>query len=81
MEVRNRFKALDLKNRVPEELWTEAHDIVQKTFHSKMGTIKDRNGMDLTEAEDIKKRWQEYTVFFYSLPQEELYKKDLSYQI
>ena len=39
------------------------------TFHEKMGSIKDRNGMDLTEAEDIKKRWQEYT--------EELYKKDL----
>ena len=39
------------------------------TFHAKMGTIKDRNGMDLTEAEDIKKRFQEYT--------EELYKKDL----
>ena len=39
------------------------------TFHAKMGTIKDRNGMDLTEAEDIKKRWQQYT--------EELYKKDL----
>ena len=39
------------------------------TFHAKMGTIKDRNGMDLTEAEDIKKRWKEYT--------EELYKKDL----
>ena len=38
------------------------------TFHAKMGTIKDRNGMDLTEAEDIKKRWQEYT---------EVYKKDL----
>ena len=38
------------------------------TFHAKMGPIKDRNGMDLTEAEDIKKRWQEYT--------EELYKKD-----
>ena len=38
-------------------------------FHAKMGTIKDRNGMDLTEAEDIKKRWQQYT--------EELYKKDL----
>ena len=38
-------------------------------FHAKMGTIKDRNGMDLTEAEDIKKRWQEYT--------EELYKKHL----
>ena len=39
------------------------------TFHVKMGSIKDRNGMDLTEAEDIKERWQEYT--------EELYKKDL----
>ena len=39
------------------------------TFHAKMGLIKDRNGMDLTEAEDIKKRWQEYT--------EELYKKEL----
>ena len=39
------------------------------TFHAKMGTIKDRNGMDLTEAEDIKKRWQQYT--------EELYKNDL----
>ena len=38
------------------------------TFHAKMGSIKDRNGMDLTETEDIKKRWQEYT---------ELYKKDL----
>ena len=38
------------------------------TFHAKMGSIKDRNGMDLTEADDIKKRWQEYT---------ELYKKDL----
>ena len=40
------------------------------TFHAKIGTIKDRNGMDLPEAEDIKKRWQEYT--------EELYKKDLN---
>ena len=39
------------------------------TFHAKMASIKDRNGLDLTEAEDIKKRWQEYT--------EELYKKDL----
>ena len=38
------------------------------TFHAKMGSIKDRNGMDLTEAENIKRRWQEYT---------ELYKKDL----
>ena len=40
------------------------------TFHAKMGTIKDRNRMDLTEAEDMKKRWQEYTG--------ELYKKDLN---
>ena len=39
------------------------------TYHARMGTIKDRNGKDLTEAEEIKKRWQEYT--------EELYKKDL----
>ena len=153
----NRFNGLDLIDRVPEELWTEIHDIVQKaviktipkkkkckkakwlseealeiaeqrrevngkgekerythlnaefqriawrnkkaflsdqckeieennrmgktsdlfkkirdtkgTFHAKMGSIQDRNGLDLTEAEDIKKRWQEYT--------EELYKKDL----
>ena len=43
------------------------------TFHAKMGLIKDRNGMDLTEAEDIKKRWQEYT--------EELYKKIFMTQI
>ena len=157
MEVTNRFKGLDLIDRVPEELWTEVRDIVQEavtktipkkkkckkakwlseealqiavkrredkgkgekerythlnaefqriarsdkkaflsdqckgieennrmgrtrdlfkkirttkgTFQAKMGSIKDRNGMDLTEAEDIKKRWQEYT--------EELYKKDL----
>ena len=69
---------------MPEELWTEVHDIVREagiktipkkirdtkgTFHAKMGTIKDRNGMDLTETEDIKKRWQEYT--------EEFFKKDL----
>ena len=53
----------------------KTRDLIKKTrdtkgiFHAKMGTIKDRHGMDLTEAEDIKKRWQEYT--------EELYKKDL----
>ena len=157
MEERNRFKGLDLIDRVPDELWTEVHDIVQETgiktipmekkckkakwlsgevlqiavkrrevkskgakerykhlnakfqriarrdkkailsdqckeieennrmgktrdlfkkirdtkgtFHAKTGSIKDRNGMDLTEAEDIKKRWQEDT--------EKLYKKDL----
>jgi len=155
LEVRNRFKGLDLIDKVPDELWTEVPDIVQETgiktipmekkckkakwlsgealqiaeerkeakskgekeryshlnaefqriprrdkkaflsnqckeieennrigktrdhfkkirdtkgtFHARIGTIKDRNGMDLTEAEDIKKRWQEYT--------EELYKK------
>ena len=155
--MKNRFKGLDLIDRVPDELWTEVHDIVQETgiktipmekkckkakwlsgealqiavkrkevkskgekerykhlnaefqkitrrdkkaflsdqckeiqennrmgntrdlfkkirhtkgtFHAKMGSIKDRNGMELTEAEDIKKRWQEYT--------EELYKKEL----
>ena len=41
-------------------------------FHAKMGSVKDRNGMNLTEAEDINKRWKEYT--------EELYKKDLHHQ-
>ena len=157
VKVTNRFKGLDLIDRLHEELWTEDHDIVQEavinttpkkkkciktkwlskealqivekrkdmkgkgekerythvnaefqriarrdkkaffsdqckeieennrmvktrdlfkkirdtkgTFHAKMGLIKDRNGMDLTEAEDMKKKWQEYT--------EELYKKDL----
>ena len=161
MEVRNRYKGLDLIDRVPDELWTEVHDIVQKTviktipkkkkckkakwlseealkmavkrtdvkskeekerythlnaefqrisrrdnkaflsdqcketeennrmgktgdlfkkirdakgtFHAKMGSIKDRNGMDLTEAEDTKKRWKEYT--------EELYKEIFMTQI
>ena len=136
-EVRNRFKGLDLIDRVPDELWTEVCDIVQEnrdqdhphgkemqkskmavwggltnscekkrskkqrrkgisdqckeieennrmgktralfkkirdtkgTFHEKMGSIKDRNGVHLMEAEDIKKRWQKYT--------EELYKKEL----
>ena len=161
MEVRNRFKGLDLIDRVPDELWMEIYDIVQETgiktipmekickkakwlseealqiavkrreaksegekerythlnaefqriarrdkkaflsdqckeikennrmgktrdlikkirdtkgmFHAKMGSIKDRNGMDMTEAEDIKKRWQEFT--------EELYKKIFMRQI
>ena len=53
----------------------KTRDLVKKTrdtkgiFHAKMGTTKDRNGMDLTEAEDIKKKWQEYT--------EDIYKKNL----
>ena len=50
------------------DLFKKIRDI-KGNFHAKMGSIKDRNGMNLTEAEDIKKRWQEYT--------EELYKKDL----
>ena len=49
------------------DLFKKSRD-TKGTFHAKMNTKKDRNGMDLTEAEDIKKRWQEYT---------ELYKKDL----
>ena len=53
---------------MPDSFMTSFTDI-KGTFHAKMGAIKDRNGMALTEAEDIKKRWQEYT--------EELYKKDL----
>ena len=58
------------KNRMGKtrDLFKKIRD-TKGTFHAKMGTIKDRNCMDLTEAEDIKKRWQEYT--------EELYKKDL----
>ena len=83
----NRCKGLNLIDKVPEELWTELHDIVQEaviktipeeknrmrrtrdlvkkirdikgTFHARMGTIKDRNCVDLTESKDIKKRWQE----------------------
>ena len=51
------------------DLFEKIRDI-KGTFHAKMSTIKDRNGMDLTEAEDIKKRWQEYT--------EKLYKKGLN---
>ena len=52
----------------PRDLFKKIRD-TKGIFHAKMGLIKDRNGMDITEAEDIKKRWQEYT--------EELYKKDL----
>ena len=61
IEENNRtWKTRDLFNKIRD---------TKGTFDAKMGTIKDRNGMDLTEAEDIKKRWQECT--------EELYKKDL----
>ena len=62
---RNRGKQ---QNRKTRDLLKKIRD-TKRTFHAKMGSIKDRNCMDLAEAEDIKKRWQEYT--------EELYKKDL----
>ena len=63
-------KEIEENNRVKKtrELVKKIRDI-KGTFHAKMDSVKDRNGMDLTEAEDIKKEWQEYT--------EELYKKDL----
>ena len=62
-------KETEEKNRMGKtrDLFKKIRD-TKGTFHAKMGSIKDRNGMDLTEVEDIKKRWQEYT---------ELYKKDL----
>ena len=61
-------KEIEENNRMGKtrDLFKKTRD-TKGTFHSKMGSIKDRNGMDLTEAEDIKKRWQEYI--------EELYKK------
>ena len=61
IEENNRKERLEISSRKFRD--------TKGTFHAKMGSIKDRNAMDLTEAEDIKKRWQEYT--------EELYKKDL----
>ena len=73
--LRDQCKEIEENNRMGKK----TRDLFKKiknnkgTFHAKMGSIKDRNGMDLTEAEDIKKRWQEYT--------EELYKKDLQTQI
>ena len=63
-------KEIEENNRMgkTKDLFKKIRD-TKGTFHAEMGTIKDRNGMDLTEAENIKKRWQEYT---------ELYKKDLN---
>ena len=63
-------KEIEENNRMgkPRDLFKKIRDI-KGIFHAKMGSIKDRNSRDLTEAEDIKKRWQEYT--------EELYKKDI----
>ena len=64
-------KEIEENNRMGKtrDLFKKIRDTME-TFHANVGTIKDRNGMDLTETEDIKKRWQEYT--------EELYKKDLN---
>ena len=66
----NQCKEIEENNRMGKmrDLFKKIRD-TKRTFHTKMGTIKDRNGMDLTEAEDIKKRWQECT---------ELHKKDLN---
>ena len=50
------------------DLFKKVED-VKGTFHARMGTIKDRNGKDLTEAEEIKKRWQEYTKLYKKRPQ------------
>ena len=68
--LRDQCKEIEEKNRMGKtrDLFRKITDI-KGTFHAKIGLIKDRNGMDLTEAEDIKKRWQEYT--------EEWYKKGL----
>ena len=65
----DQWKETEKNNRMGKtrDLFKKIRD-TKGTFHAKMGSIKDRNGLDLTEAEDIKKRWQEYT--------EELYKKD-----
>ena len=67
-------KEIEKNNRMGKtrDLFKKIRD-TRGTFHAKMGAIKHRNGMDLTETEDIKKRWQEY--------REELYKKDLHNQI
>ena len=66
----DQFQEIEENNRMGKtrDLFKKIRD-TKGTFHAKMGSIKDRNGMDLREVEDIKKRWQEYT--------DELYKKDL----
>ena len=68
--LNDQCKEIEEKNRMGKtrDLFKKIRD-TKGTFHAKMGSIKNRNVMDLTEAEDIKKRWEEYT--------EELYKKDL----
>ena len=67
-KINDQCKEIEENDRIGKtsDLFKKISD-TQGTFHEKMGTVKDRNGMDVTEAEDIKKRWQEYT---------ELHKKD-----
>ena len=69
--LRDQYKEIEENNRIGKtrDLFRKIRD-TKGTFHAKMDTIKHRNGMDLTEAEEIKKRWQEYT--------EKLYKKRAS---
>ena len=71
--LRTQWKEIEENNRMGKtrDLFKKIRD-TKGTFHAKMGTLKNRNGMDLTEAEDIKKRWQEHT---------ELYKKIFTTQI
>ena len=73
-KISDQCKEIEENNRMGKtrDLFKKIRD-TKGTFHAKMGSIKDRYGMDLTEAEDIKKRWQEYT--------EELYKKIFMTQI
>ena len=68
--LRDQYKEIEENNRIVKtrDFFKKIRD-AKGTFYAKMGSVNDRNGMNLTEAEDIKKRWQEYT--------EELYKKDL----
>ena len=71
MFLNDQYKEIEENNRIGKTRdYFKKIRTTKGTFHAKMGTIKDRNGMDLTEAEDIKKRWHEYT--------EELYKKSSS---
>ena len=69
----NQCKEIEENNRMGKTRDLKKVRDTKGTFHAKMGSIKDRNGLDLTEAEDIKKRWQEYT--------EELYKEELHDEI
>ena len=69
-EIRKPSSAINAKNRGKQQNGKDQRSLqenrhTKETFHGKMGSIKDRNGLDLTEAEDIKKRWQEYTEKLY----------------